>query len=157
MAAQRIMNNLYARSVFFVKNAERSLGFYLERLGFSEDWTYQEEGRIAVCQVSLFGFELILNEIDDRTQARAGHGRVFIGLDDDQRAPFLTHIVAKGIQTQRVEWGRPTLVVTDLDANELFVWLPRDDFTDAPMPALESKESQNQRDVIAEDRSGASE
>jgi hypothetical protein len=31
------MNNLYARSVFFVNNAERSLRFYMERLGFSED------------------------------------------------------------------------------------------------------------------------
>jgi catechol 2,3-dioxygenase-like lactoylglutathione lyase family enzyme len=64
------MNNLYARSVFFVKNAERSLRFYMERLGFSEDWNYQEDSRTFVCQVSLFGFELILNEIDDRTQTR---------------------------------------------------------------------------------------
>ena len=129
------MNNLYARSVFFVKDAERSLHFYLEELGFSEDWTYQEGGRIVVCQVSLFGFELILNKIDDRTQPRAGHGRVFIGLEDDQREPFRKHIVAKGIQTERVEWGRPTLVVRDLDANEIFVWLPRDDFRDVPVPA----------------------
>ena len=132
------MNNLYARSVFFVKNAERSLRFYLERLGFSEDWNSQEEGRTFACQVSLFGFELILNEIDDRTQTRAGHGRVFIGLDDDQREPLRHHIAAKGIQPQRVDWGRPTLVVTDLDANEIFFWLPQDDITDLGMPALES-------------------
>ena len=55
------MDNLYARSVFFVQDAERSLRFYTERLGFSEDWNVQEEGRTTVCQVSLFGFELILN------------------------------------------------------------------------------------------------
>ena len=78
------MNNLYARAVFFVENAERSLRFYVERLGFSEDWSHQEEGRVYVCQVSLFGFELILNEINDQTQTRAGHGRVFIGLEDDR-------------------------------------------------------------------------
>ena len=135
------MNNLYARCVFFVKNAERSLGFYTEQLGFSMDWNYQAEGRVFVCQVSLFGFELILNQIDDRTQTPAGHGRVFIGLDDDQVEPFRKHIAAKGIQTQRVHWGRPTLVIRDVDANELFFWLPQGDWTDLGMPALASQRS----------------
>jgi len=132
------MNNLYARSVFFVRNAERSLRFYTEQLGFSENWSYQEEGRTVVFQVSVLGFELILNEVDDRTQARPGRGRVFIGLDDDQREPFRKHIAAHGIHTQRVDWGRPTLVVSDLDANEIFFWLPRDDLTGFETPALES-------------------
>ena len=118
------MNSLYARSVFFATDAERSLQFYTEQLGFSLDWNYEEEGRTTVFQVSLFGFELILNQTDDGTGARAGHGRVFIGLDDDQGDPLRKHLVEKGIQTERVEWGRPTLVVRDLDANELFFWLP---------------------------------
>jgi len=116
------MNNLYARAVFFVENAERSLRFYVEQLCFSEDWSYQEEGRAYVCQVSLFGFELILNEIDDQTQTRAGHGRVFIGLEDDQIEPVHKHIAANGIQVERRDWGKPTLVIRDLDANELFFW-----------------------------------
>lgn len=129
------MNNLYARSVFFVSDAERSLRFYLDQLGFSEDWNYREEGRTYVCQVSLFGFELILNQTDERTRARAGHGRVFIGLDDDQGEPVRRHIVARGIRTQRLDWGRPTLVVKDMDANELFFWLPQDDFTELEIAA----------------------
>jgi catechol 2,3-dioxygenase-like lactoylglutathione lyase family enzyme len=123
------MKNLYARSVFFVKDAEAALRFYVEQLGFAEDWNYREEGRTFVCQVSLFGFELILNEVDGRTRPRAGHGRVFIGLDDDQGEPLRGHIVAKGIQAQRIDWGRPTLLIRDLDANEMFFWLPHDDFT----------------------------
>ena len=120
------MNNLYARSVFFTVDAERSLGFYTEQLGFAVDWTFQEEGRTIVFQVSLFGFELILNQTDDHTRARAGHGRVFIGLEDDQGEPLRKHLLEKGIRTDRVDWGRPTLVVRDLDANELFFWLPND-------------------------------
>jgi catechol 2,3-dioxygenase-like lactoylglutathione lyase family enzyme len=127
------MNNLYARSVFFVKDAEASLRFYTEQLGFSVDWNHQEEGRAFVFQVSLFGFELILNQIDERTQNRAGHGRVYIGLEDDQIEPVRKHIAAKGIQTERVHWGQPTLVVRDLDANELFFW----DWPDKATPALE--------------------
>ena len=130
------MNNLYARSVLFVSDAERSLRFYTEQLGFSLDW----DSKDGVFQVSLFGFELILNQVGDRTRTRAGHGRVFIGLDDDQGEPLREHIAANRIQTLRVDWGRPTLVVRDADANELFFWLPHDDFTGFGLPATEPSE-----------------
>ncbi len=139
------MNNLYARSVFFVDDAERSLRFYVEQLGFSEDWNVQDDGRTIVCQVSLLGFELILNQTNEQfgTAGRAGHGRVFIGLEDDQVEPLrrhiIEHILAKGIETQLVDWGRPTLVIRDLDANELFLWSSPDDWTALGMPALESR------------------
>ena len=133
------MNNLYARSIFFVRSAESSLRFYVEKLGFSMDWNYQEEGRTFVCQVSLLGFELILNETIRQTRARAGQGRVFIGLDDEQLEPFRRHIIERGIETQRVDWGRPTLAVRDLDGNELFFWLPHDDFSDFTTPAFASE------------------
>ena len=124
------MTNLYARSVFFVADADRSRCYYTEQLGFSLDWDSND----GVFQVSLFGFELIINEVDGRTGPRAGHGRLFIGLDDDQAEPFRKHIVDKGIQTFRVEWGRPTLVVRDVDANELFFWMPNDDAANFGFP-----------------------
>jgi catechol 2,3-dioxygenase-like lactoylglutathione lyase family enzyme len=130
------MTNLYARSVFFVADADRSLRYYKEHLGFSLDWDSND----GVFQVSLFGFELILNQVEDRTRTRAGHGRVFIGLEDDQREPLRKHIAGKGIQTIRVQWGRPTLVIRDVDANELFFWMPHDDFSDLGKPPLESSE-----------------
>ncbi len=131
------MNNFYARTVFFVENAERSLRFYTERLGFSEDWNYREDDRTFVCQVSLFGFELILNQIYGRTRDRAGHSRVFVGLEEDQVDPLRTHFAERGIQPQRVNWGRPTLVLSDPDGNEIFFWLPGDDFTGFVTTALE--------------------
>ena len=119
-----IMDNLYARSVFFTKDAERSLRYYTETLGFSLDWHYQEEGRAYVFQVSLFGFELIINQTGQSTEKRAGHGRAFIGLDEDQAREVRRHISEKGIKTSIVQWGEPTLVIRDLDENELFMWLP---------------------------------
>jgi|SRR5215831_4344097 len=118
------MNNFYARSVFFVKDAERSLRFYTETLGFSLDWNYKEAGKAYVFQVGLFGFELILNQTESSTADRAGHGRLFIGLDDDQIDAFRKHIEQKSIKTTVVQWGNPTLVIRDLDGNELFYWLP---------------------------------
>ena len=127
------MNNLYARAVFFVADAEASLRFYTEQLGFSVDWKSPPGPPTYVFQVSLFGFELILNQVDDGIRDRAGHGRVYIGLEDDQIEPVLQHIAAKGIQTERIHWGQPTLVIRDLDQNELFFW----DWPSKRQPAAE--------------------
>jgi catechol 2,3-dioxygenase-like lactoylglutathione lyase family enzyme len=113
------MDRFYARAVFFVKDAARARAFYTESLGFSLDWDSQD----GVFQVSLFGFELILNETGERTNARAGHGRVFIGLEADQSDVLRQHVQEKRIPTTEVEWGRPTLVIRDLDENELYFWL----------------------------------
>jgi catechol 2,3-dioxygenase-like lactoylglutathione lyase family enzyme len=121
------LNNLYARAVFFVADAERALRFYKDRLGFAEDWNYQEEERTYVCQVSLLGFELILNETDERTRDRAGRGRVFIGLEPDQEAPLLEHLAKHEVPAERRDWGRPTTVIRDLDGNEIFFWMSKED------------------------------
>jgi catechol 2,3-dioxygenase-like lactoylglutathione lyase family enzyme len=118
------MDHLDARSVFFVKDAERSLRFYTDALGFSLDWTHQEQGKAFVFQVSLFGFQLILNQIESWTESRAGHGRVFIAIYPEQVESFRRHVSEKRIETIVLHWGNPTLVIRDLDQNELFVWLP---------------------------------
>jgi catechol 2,3-dioxygenase-like lactoylglutathione lyase family enzyme len=118
------VQDLASRSVFFVKDAERSLRFYTDKLGFTLDWNHQEDARAFVFQVSLFGFQLILNQEEDWTVGRAGHGRVFIGLDQDQVEPFRRHLRDKGIETTVLHWGAPTLAIRDMDGNELFIWLP---------------------------------
>jgi catechol 2,3-dioxygenase-like lactoylglutathione lyase family enzyme len=130
------VDKLYARAVFFVNDAERSLRFYTEELGFSLDWDSND----GVFQVGLFGFELIINAVGERTRARAGAGRVFIGLEDDQGDPLRRHVASRGIQTYRVQWGRPTLVIRDPDGNELFFWLPHDDFSNIGKPVIDLNE-----------------
>jgi len=112
------MSNWYARAVFFVEDVQRSQRFYVDQLGFSEDWNSND----GVLQVSLHGFEVILNEVGDTTKNRIGHGRVFIGLEDDQIAAFREHVATKNIPTERVQWGRPTLVIRDVDGNEMLFW-----------------------------------
>jgi len=114
------MNNLYARAVFFVGNARQAEQFYTGQLGFQgPDWKSTDG---SVFQVSLFGFELILEEAWEKTRDRVGHGRVYIGLEDDQIGPVIRHVESKGIKTERITWGKPTLVVRDQDGNELYFW-----------------------------------
>ena len=130
------MENFYARSVFFVKDAEASLAFYTRTLAFALDWNNQSEGRASVFQVSLFGFELILNQVYGDTRHRAGHGRVFIGLADHQAPALLQHIRERGIHAMRHEWGRPTLVLRDPDENEIFFWIPDSEWASLNLPVL---------------------
>jgi catechol 2,3-dioxygenase-like lactoylglutathione lyase family enzyme len=104
--------------------------FYTKALGFSLDWTYEEDGKPHVFQVSLHGFELILSQAEPATVERPGHGRVFIGLDEDGSAALKQHIESNGIKIMHVHWGAPTVAIYDPDQNEVFFWLdetaPRD-------------------------------
>ena len=120
------MTHLYARTVFFVADAPRALDFYTKTLGFNLDWTYEEKGLPFVFQVSLFGFELIINQVESgRTEARPGHGRVFIGLEPKEAVALAEHIASHRIETTDCFWGAPTMAIHDLDRNELFFWLPQ--------------------------------
>jgi catechol 2,3-dioxygenase-like lactoylglutathione lyase family enzyme len=113
----------HAVAVFLVSDAERSLRFYTEELGFSLDWNHREDGRTFVFQVSLYGFQLILNQVEPWTEGRAGHGRVFLGLKEGEQSEALRRqIEERKIETTVIHWGAPTRVIRDLDGNELFFW-----------------------------------
>jgi catechol 2,3-dioxygenase-like lactoylglutathione lyase family enzyme len=119
------MENFYTRTVFFAKDAPSALAFYTERLGFHLDWNYEIDGRAFVFQVSLFGLELIVNQVEDETQDRAGHGRVFLGLEADQVQALRDHLDKRGVPLASFHWGEPTQVLHDLDRNEIFFWVPK--------------------------------
>jgi catechol 2,3-dioxygenase-like lactoylglutathione lyase family enzyme len=117
------VDDWYARTVFFAKDAERSLRFYTGTLGFSVDWRFEYEGRADVFQVKLHGFALIVQQAYAETEPRVGQGRVFIGLEDGEQTESLRRqIEDKALETTVVHWGKPTRVIRDLDGNELFFW-----------------------------------
>lgn len=107
-----------------MKNAEDSLKFYTEELGFTLEWNHKEQGRAFVFEVSLHGLQLILNQTGPMTEDRAGHGRLFVGLDDEQSEVFHKHVADHGIHVTVIQWGAPTLAIHDLDGNELLFGLP---------------------------------
>jgi len=108
------MESWHTRTVFFVKDAERSIAFYRDKLGCTLDWDYQEEGRSVVCQVSREGLKLILAAQDDR---KAGQGRVFI--THVKGSELRKEIAEKGIEAQDDDWGMPVIVIEDPDGNQL--------------------------------------
>lgn len=108
------MENWHSRTVFFVKDAERSIAFYRDKLGCTLEWNYQEEGRTVVCQVNRAGLKLILAAQDE---SKAGHGRVFI--THLQEADLRKEIAEKGIDAEDDYWGMRVIVIEDPDGNQL--------------------------------------
>jgi len=109
------MKHWYSRPVFFVQDAQASLSFFIDKLGFTRDWNHDEDGRAFVCQVRRDGFELILAQDADK----AGRGRVFISLDDEQIQALRTDIEKRKIPIRETHWGMPVIEILDIDGNEI--------------------------------------
>lgn len=116
------MADWYSRIVFFVRDVDRARQFYAGELGFDESWQYEEGGRVLVAQVSHEGFEIILNEDAER----AGHGRVFVELLDEQVAPLRRRVERSGVASEARNWGMPITAIVDPDGNELYFTPPLD-------------------------------
>jgi catechol 2,3-dioxygenase-like lactoylglutathione lyase family enzyme len=133
----QVMTDWFARAVLQVTDVEASLRFYIDQLGFTSPWRYEEDGKARVAQVDRQGCALILaNTWADTWPEKIGKGVMFISLSvepptverstvelDALRAEF----EAKGVAVKEGSWGYRLLVVDDLDGNQLFFNYPHDD------------------------------
>jgi catechol 2,3-dioxygenase-like lactoylglutathione lyase family enzyme len=111
----------YSRPVLFVSDMERSIAFYVDRLGFHEHWRHAEEGRVLVAQVDRESCELILSS---QEPAKTGRGRIFISLDVDVLHSVRAELEHRGVDVRDGEWGYRLMVVDDPDGNELYFPYP---------------------------------
>jgi len=124
------MTDWFARSVLHVTDVEASLRFYVDRLGFTSPWRYQEDGRTYVAQVERQGCALILA---DSWPEKIGKGLIFISLNVEQPTrpaaaaaldALRVELEAKGAPVKEGSWGYRLLVVDDPDGNQLFFNYP---------------------------------
>ncbi|HZP24958.1 MAG TPA: glyoxalase superfamily protein [Terriglobales bacterium] len=126
------MTDWFARAVLHVKDVEASLGFYVDRLGFTSPWRYAEDGKAHIAQVDRQGCSLILA---DTWAEKIGKGVIFISLNvepqtneaavaalDALRAEF----EAKQVPVKDGSWGYRLLTVDDPDGNQLFFNYPNE-------------------------------
>jgi catechol 2,3-dioxygenase-like lactoylglutathione lyase family enzyme len=116
------MNVWYSRPVFFVESVERSIAFYTEKLGFTEGFRYQEEGKILVGQVNREDCEVILNCQPEKT----GRSRIFISIDIGPLQALRAEFEVRGAPIRDGWWGYDTMIIEDPDGNELFFPYPKD-------------------------------
>jgi catechol 2,3-dioxygenase-like lactoylglutathione lyase family enzyme len=122
------MTDWFARPVLHVKDVDASIRFYVNLLGFTSPWRYDEEGRARVAQVDRQGCSLIL--ANNLAPESIGKGVMFISLNAEPEAQVAaldalrTEFAAKGAPVKEGLWGYRLLVVDDLDGNQLFFNYP---------------------------------
>jgi catechol 2,3-dioxygenase-like lactoylglutathione lyase family enzyme len=126
------MTDWFARPVLHVKDVDASLGFYIERLGFTSPWRYDEDGRARVAQVDRQGCALILC---DMWPEKIGKGLIFISLNVEPPTheasvaavdAVRAELEARGAPVKDGSWGYRLVVVDDLDGNQLFFNYPHE-------------------------------
>lgn len=123
------MTDWFARPVLHVTDVEASLGFYMNRLGFTSPWRYEQEGKVHVAQVERLGCALILA---DTWPEKIGKGLTFISLNLEPEAQIAAldalraELEGKGVPVKEGSWGYRLLAVDDPDGNQLFFNYPNE-------------------------------
>ena len=97
------MTDWFARPVLHVTDVESSLRFYVDRLGFTCPWRYDEDGKVHVAQVDRQGCALILA---DTWPEKIGKGLMFISLNVEPEGAIAaldalrTELEAKGVRVK---------------------------------------------------------
>ncbi len=126
------MTEWFARPVLHVSSVEASLRFYVDRLGFTVPWRFEDDGRVFVAQVDRQGCALILS---DQWPEKVGKGLMFISLNVEPETSaaavaaldaLRAELEGRGVLVKDRDWGYRLLVVEDLDGNELFFNYPNE-------------------------------
>lgn len=115
------MSVWYARPVLFVGDIDRSVDFYVNQLGFTQAWRYEDEGKAFVAQVDRQGCELILSS---QWSSKVGTGLIFISLDVDVLHALRAELEGRHVEVKDGNWGYRLMIVHDLDGNELYFPYP---------------------------------
>jgi catechol 2,3-dioxygenase-like lactoylglutathione lyase family enzyme len=126
------MPDWFARPVLHVTDVAASLRFYVDRLGFTSPWQYEEDDRPFVAQVERQGCALILSS---QWPEKVGKGLMFISLNAEPDTPaahvaaldaLRAELEANGAPVKDGSWGYRLLVVDDPDGNQLFFNYPNE-------------------------------
>jgi catechol 2,3-dioxygenase-like lactoylglutathione lyase family enzyme len=119
---QNVMSNeWFARPVLFVADIDRSVDFYVDQLGFTQSWRYEEEGNAWVAQVDRQGCALILSS---QWPDKVGKGLMFISLDVGVLDALRAELEGRGVDVMDGQWGYRLMVIADPDGNQLYFPYP---------------------------------
>ncbi len=135
------MTAWFARPVLHVSDVETSLRFYIDRLGFTSPWRYDEDGKARIAQVDRQGCTLILADTQffggNRSGAfgpgKLGKALMFISLNVEPPTlkaaaaaldALRAELEARTVPVKEGSGGYRLLVVDDPDGNQLFFNYP---------------------------------
>jgi len=124
------MTGWFARPILNVTDVETSLRFYIDQLGFTNPWCYDENGKAYVAQVDRQGCAIILS---NQWPDKVGKGLLFISLNVEPPTPeaataaldaLRAELESKDVAIKEGRWGYRLLVVDDPDGNQLLFNYP---------------------------------
>lgn len=121
------MTDWFSRPILSVTDVEASLRFYVDQLGFTSPWRYDEDGKLSVAQVERQGCAVILA---GNWPDKVGKGLLFISLNVEPAAQtaaldaLRAELTARGVPVRDGSWGYRLLVVDDPDGNQLLFNYP---------------------------------
>jgi catechol 2,3-dioxygenase-like lactoylglutathione lyase family enzyme len=128
------MTNWFARPILNVNDVDASIRFYVDRLGFTNPWRFDDDGKAYVAQVEGLGCALILS---GKWQEKIGKGLTFISLNVEPHEAAVaaldalrSKLEARGVPVKDGWWGYRLLVVDDPDGNQLLFNYPNEPATE---------------------------
>ncbi len=130
------MTDWFARPVLHVRDVEASLRFYVNGLGFTNPWRYDDEDRAHVAQVDRQGCALILA---DTWPEKSGKGLMFISLNVEPATrdaaiaaldALRAELESRGVPVKEGSWGYRLLVDDAPDGIQLFFNYPNENPAD---------------------------
>ena len=117
------MTGWFARPVLHVIDVDASIRFYVDRLGFSSPWRFEEDGKTFVAQVERQGCALILSS---QWPEKVGKGLMFISLNAEPETheaavaaldALRTELEAKGAPVKDGRWGSWSMIPTEISSS----------------------------------------
>lgn len=123
MTSDGAMTTWSSSTIFFVSDAGAAADFYADKLGFTVNWRYDEDGRVPAAGVSRDDCSLLLNT---QRPDRVGKGTVYLAFGEAGHDAIRADLLAKGVALKDGWWGKRLMIVEDPDGNQIWFPDPRD-------------------------------
>lgn len=109
-------------TLFFVRDVDTAIGFYVEVLGFTLNMRHEEKGTALVAGVSRGdGCALLLTS---QWPGKVGTRILYTALDATELAILRADLEAKRAGIKDGRWGKRLVIVEDPDGNQLYFPVP---------------------------------
>lgn len=117
------MEDWVSSTLVFVRDVDAAIGFYVDRLGFTLNMRFEDEGQALVAGVSHGDSCALL--LTCQWPEKIGTTVLYLAFGPDEFELLLADLEAAGVPVTDGWWGNPLAIVTDPDGNQL--WFARPD------------------------------
>ena len=112
------MSSWVTSTLVFVRDVDASIRFYVDKLGFTLNMRFEEDGQARVAGVGRGdGCALLLTS---QWPDRIGLGIIYAAFGREEFDALCADLEARKVTTGDGWWGKQCLVVTDDDGNQIF-------------------------------------